>query len=70
MQQSDRLAYEWYLKAAENGMALAQKNVGLCYWNGEGVRRDEDKAIMWWQRAARQGNEKAQEYLEEEGYGW
>lgn len=33
------------------------------YDNGEGVPKDAVKAVEWWQKAAAQGNEIAQESL-------
>ena len=39
-------------RAAEQGDAHAQYNLGLAYWDGEGVRRDHAEAVAWWRRAA------------------
>ncbi len=48
---------------AERGDVLAQYKLGLMYNNGEGVRRDFDKAAMWFNGAAVQGYAPAQTNL-------
>ncbi|MDH0356637.1 tetratricopeptide repeat protein [Morganella sp. GD04133] len=48
------------LKAAEQGDAKAQNNLGLMYYNGEGVQQDDFKAFEWYTKAAEQGDAKAQ----------
>jgi TPR repeat protein len=47
-------------KAAEQGDTKAQYNVGLMYYIGQGVPRDEAKAVQWFQKAAVQGRAEAQ----------
>jgi TPR repeat protein len=54
--RDDRLAVEWYRKAAAQGLAAAQTNLGTRYANGEGVARDTAQAVEWFQRAAEQGD--------------
>ena len=53
-------AVEWYRKAAEQGYASAQSNLGICYSNGEGVTQDYGKAVEWYRKAAEQGHASAQ----------
>ena len=53
-------AVEWYQKAAEQGVAQAQSNLGNRYYNGEGVKQDYHKAVEWYQKAAIQGDATAQ----------
>ena len=53
-------AAEWYRKAAEQGYAEAQNNLGLLYAGGRGVAKDEAKAVEWYRKAAKQGHEAAQ----------
>ncbi len=48
------------MKAAEQGNAIAQRNVGLMYATGDGVQADENNAFKWFQKAAEQGYSKAQ----------
>ena len=40
-------AVKWYRKSADQGDAFAQHNLGLCYYNGEGVPKDYVLAYMW-----------------------
>jgi TPR repeat protein len=78
-------AFKWFLRAAENGLAGAQYNVGLAYWRGDsiisvnkqgdanaqnllgmmlamgdGIKRDDQQAFRWLDKAARQGNSQSQ----------
>lgn len=48
-------AAKWYRKAAVQGYAPAEVNLGLAYYLGEGVRRDYASAAKWFRRAAAQG---------------
>ena len=48
------------LKAAEQGDAKAQCNLGVCYGNAEGVDRDAHEAVKWFRAAAEQGHAYAQ----------
>ena len=56
-------ALKWIQKAAEQGDATAQYQLGLCYDNGKGVKADAEKAVYWWKKAAEQGNARAQVLL-------
>ena len=49
-------ALEWYIKAAEQGLAEAQKNLRLLYQNGQGVEKNLPEAIKWVKKAADQGD--------------
>jgi len=46
---------QWYRKAAEQGFAKAQYNLGVKYANGQGVKRDHAEAVRWYRKAAEQG---------------
>ena len=48
---------------AEQGDADAQYNLGLMYYNGEGVPQDDTEAVRWWRAAAEQGFANAQSNL-------
>ena len=52
----------WRPRAAQ-GVALAQNNLGLMYYNGQGVPREYDEAAKWYRLAAEQGNVTAQSNL-------
>ncbi len=45
-------AVKWYRKAAEQGHATAQYNLGVMYGNGRGVTQDYVHAHMWFNLAA------------------
>ncbi|MEI6399130.1 MAG: hypothetical protein WCO71_10190, partial [Pseudomonadota bacterium] len=47
-------------KAAEQGNADAQNNLGAAYDSGEGVGKDQAEAVKWWRKAANQGDAKSQ----------
>ena len=53
-------AAKWYHKAAEQGHALAQNNLGYCYAKGRGVPEDKTEGVRWYLKAAEQGNAMAQ----------
>ena len=40
-------AVKWYRKAADQGLAQAQLNLGVMYANGTGVPKDNVLAYMW-----------------------
>jgi TPR repeat protein len=62
--EDDAEAVRLYTLAAEQGYAGAQTNLGVMYANGEGVARDRDRAIVWFRRAAAQGDRIAQNNLQ------
>ena len=49
-------AAKWYRKAAEQGYADAQNNLGMMYVNGQGVPQDYAEAAKWTRKAADQGD--------------
>jgi uncharacterized protein len=52
-------AVRWYRKAAEQGEASAQNNLGIMYDRGSGIPQDYITAHMWHNLAAASGNEKS-----------
>jgi uncharacterized protein len=52
----------WRPRAAQ-GVSLAQNNLGLMYYNGQGVPQDYGEAAKWYRLAAEQGNAQAQSNL-------
>jgi TPR repeat protein len=58
--KNEAKAVEWYQKAAAQGNALAQNDLGDMYANGRGVVKNEAKAVEWYEKAATQGNATAQ----------
>ena len=56
-------AVKWVRKAAEQGYASAQCNLGLMYEDGRGVEQSYEKAVEWYLKAAEQGYARAQFWL-------
>ena len=52
-----------YRKAAEQGDADVQYNLGMMYFEGRGIEEDDVEAAKWYRKAAEQGNAKAQNEL-------
>ena len=63
MPQNDTEAVKWYRKAAEQGYAKAQYNLGFMYERGQGVLQDDTGAVKWYRKAAEQGLALAQSSL-------
>jgi TPR repeat protein len=53
-------AFTLFTKAANQGHAGAQYNLGLMYAAGRGVKQDYAQAVAWYQKAANQGYANAQ----------
>jgi TPR repeat protein len=58
-------AIEWYEKAAEQGDAKAQYNLGVLYRQGQGVDKSDSSAMRWFTKAAAQGLETAKAAIDE-----
>ena len=58
-------AVKWYHRAAEQGHAFAQNNLGVMYAKGAGVPQDYARAHMWFNIAASSGKDYAREIREE-----
>lgn len=54
---------EQYRRSADQGLASAQFNLGVCYANGRGVIKSQTEAVKWFRLAAVQGYVKAQNNL-------
>ncbi len=70
--QDDAEAVVWYRKAADHGLAKAQKNLGDMYFFGRGVDKDYQQAITWYGKAADQQFADAQYrlgFMTEKGFG-
>jgi tetratricopeptide (TPR) repeat protein len=65
-------AEHWYRKAADQGYAPAQFNLGYMYDNGEGVTEDFKEALKWYRLAAEQSDPRAKlnvPYLKKQRHG-
>ena len=58
--EDDVEAVKWYRKAADQNLALAQYNLGVCYDRGDGVAEDHAEAAKWYRKAAVQNDADAQ----------
>jgi tetratricopeptide (TPR) repeat protein len=58
-------AVKLFSKAAEQGHADAQTNLGTCFNNGFGVPKDVAKAAEWFRKAAEQGKAQAKGALKD-----
>ncbi len=54
-------------RAAEQGFMKGTALLGLAYFKGKGVRKDEAEGIRWLRSAAGQGDSDAQSFLESHG---
>jgi TPR repeat protein len=61
---NDAEAVKWYRKAADQGDADAQFNLGAAYYNGGGVPENHVRAYVWLSMAKTQGHEKAKKGVE------
>jgi hypothetical protein len=52
-------AVKWFRRAAEQNLAAAQSNLGICYERGDGVPKYDVEAYKWGLLAAAQGDTKA-----------
>jgi TPR repeat protein len=55
VEKDEHEAAKWYRLAADQGHAVAQYSLGVCYSNGTGVVKDEREAVKWYRLAADQG---------------
>ena len=49
-------AFQWYMKAAEQGNMVAQFYVGTMFRAGKGVEKNLEEALKWFRRATEQGH--------------
>ncbi len=47
------------MKAAKAGLIDAQRDLGYSYFYGEGIKKDVNKAIYWYKKAADKNDAKA-----------
>ncbi len=63
IKQNDRLAAEWMLKAAEQGLVEAEIFMAALYDSGVGVSQSTGEANRWFKKASEQGNGTAKALL-------
>jgi len=64
VEKNDREAFAWMVRAAEQGHARAQFNLGAMYETGRGVVKNKRDAVAWYRKAAEQGFAEAQARLQ------
>lgn len=63
VEQNQREAVKWFRKAADQGLAAAQSQMGSCFELGRGVDKDGAEAVKWYRKAADQNYAMAQHHL-------
>lgn len=67
MKEDPESGFEWFLRAAMNGVPTAMGTVGFCYLGGTGTAEDVDEARKWLKMAADNGIEEVAEALKDLG---
>ena len=57
------MAIEWFTRAAEQGHAGGQHDLGVMYSKGQGVAQNYEMALEWFTKSAEQGGAEAQATL-------
>lgn len=73
LEKNPKEALRWYTQGARNddteqirkGDAVCMRRVGVCYGQGIGVEQNDAKALEWYSRAIKEGDKRAEEYLDE-----
>ena len=60
VEQNYKMAVEWYIRAANQGLKEAQCSLGYMFSKGLGIKQDFGTAVFWYNKAAMQGYAKAQ----------
>ena len=47
---------KWYHRAVEKGSSMASGKLGQCYWWGQGVEQNYDKALEYYKKASEMGD--------------
>lgn len=58
-EEKSKGAFSWFRKAAEQGHAEAENQLGECYRDGHGVEPDLSEAVRWFEKAVGQNNPEA-----------
>lgn len=60
MVEEDELQFKKLLTESEQGLVNAQYEIALKYLKGNGTKKDEAKAVYWFEQSAEQGNTEGQ----------
>lgn len=63
-------AFRLFNLSAHQGYSYGQYHVAKCLWEGIGVERNYNEAMIWYRLAANQGHEKAIEIVKQWGDSW
>jgi TPR repeat protein len=63
LSEENEAAVKWYRASADQGHPDGQYGLAEMYAKGEGVEKDLDEAVLWFTRAAENGNLRAQRVL-------
>lgn len=55
-QKEFKQAFYWYEKAADQGYAIAQNNLGIMYQMGYGIHKNMQKSFYWYEQAQSSGD--------------
>lgn len=61
VEQSYKKAERWLRRAAEQGDATAQYNLGVMYYKGQGVAQSDKETYIWYSIAAGNGMKEAEQ---------
>ncbi|MCL4461981.1 MAG: hypothetical protein M1297_09810 [Nitrospirae bacterium] len=64
--EKQRKAFLCFRQSALLGYSWGEVWLGILYYNGWGVAQDRNKALVWWKKAAEQGNPWAQDRFNQE----
>ena len=56
---------KWITSAAEQGLFSAQLSLGVKYANGQGMKKDPEEALIWFNFANLDGDKKAEWWISE-----
>ena len=59
----EKKTFELYYKATKGGITVGMWNLGNCYLNGKEVEESKELAMAWFEKAAKNGDEVAANYL-------
>ncbi|OGO93732.1 MAG: hypothetical protein A3F41_02960 [Coxiella sp. RIFCSPHIGHO2_12_FULL_44_14] len=65
MPQNKKQAHDYFLKGAERGHVRAMYNLAMMLERGDGIDKNEQCALNWYEKAAQQGDQQAVKKCEE-----
>jgi len=59
VKENKQYGIELMEEAANYGNSTAMYNLGIIYWNGDGVPKNKEKSVQWFEKSAMKGNTNA-----------